>query len=289
MSNTLDFPLRISKGSSLRKSHPKTPKTIDIFKGLDVPDPSSNLDVLAYFNLTNEGRLWPEKRTTFADGKSQSINDPQKDTDQQKSINDPNRAKQLDHNPQKEQKMQDEKLTTEKPEKNLGEIRTNSKKFDEQLDALDLISKTNLNPKPQISEQKKKAHHSETNSPTNELALDKFTLKIPELPSGQVLQIHIFSTWGDKHYVGLAGIELFDAFGKSIIIHHPKEQIDANPRDINVLPQYGKDPRTIDKLMDGTYLTCDDMHEWLAPFSFGNLNVITIKLLQKTTLSMIRI
>jgi hypothetical protein len=36
---------------------------------------------------------------------------------------------------------------------------------------------------------------------------------IPRCPSGRVLELRISSTWGDHHYVGLAGIELFDDRG----------------------------------------------------------------------------
>ena len=36
---------------------------------------------------------------------------------------------------------------------------------------------------------------------------------IPELPTGQELVINIRSTWGDKHYVGFTGIEVFTATG----------------------------------------------------------------------------
>jgi protein JBTS26 len=41
---------------------------------------------------------------------------------------------------------------------------------------------------------------------------------IPELPQGRLLEIKIFSNWGDKYLVGLNGIELFDVNGDVIKI-----------------------------------------------------------------------
>lgn len=72
-------------------------------------------------------------------------------------------------------------------------------------------------------------------------------------------------------------------------MQNPRAQIKANPPDINILPNYGKDPRTVDKLLDGTYLTCDDLHVWLAPFTRGQFNYIYIYMPQVTTISMIRV
>jgi hypothetical protein len=51
------------------------------------------------------------------------------------------------------------------------------------------------------------------------------------------------------------GIELWDERGLPIEISKPKHQVKADPSDINVLTEYGGDPRTPDKLMDGVYLT----------------------------------
>lgn len=38
--------------------------------------------------------------------------------------------------------------------------------------------------------------------------------EIPTLPKGRLLTINIRSTWGDRHYVGLNGIEVFTEYGK---------------------------------------------------------------------------
>ena len=39
-------------------------------------------------------------------------------------------------------------------------------------------------------------------------------------PSGSVLEIKIHTTWGDRHYVGLTGIELFSDTGSPVTINH---------------------------------------------------------------------
>ena len=112
---------------------------------------------------------------------------------------------------------------------------------------------------------------------------------IPVLPSGRKLTINILSTWGDRHYLGLMGLEFFDKKGRAVTFSNPTRQIYADPADINVLEEYSNDPRTVDKLLDGINFTCDDLHSWLAPFTEGSSHLITVTFDTDVTLSMLRI
>ncbi|TRY89704.1 hypothetical protein DNTS_033846, partial [Danionella cerebrum] len=109
--------------------------------------------------------------------------------------------------------------------------------------------------------------------------------EIPVLPQGRNLILNILSTWGDRHYLGLNGIEIFSSSGEPVRPVH----ITADPPDINVLPAYGKDPRVISNLIDGTHRTQDDMHLWLAPFTPGRKHVISMDLGAQFRLAMIRV
>lgn len=74
---------------------------------------------------------------------------------------------------------------------------------------------------------------------------------IPLSPAGQSLEVRILSTWGDPHYVGLSGIEIFDTKGMVIPIEDPHKQVTAVPASINVLDEYDSDPRIPENLVDG--------------------------------------
>lgn len=109
--------------------------------------------------------------------------------------------------------------------------------------------------------------------------------EIPVLPQGQRLVINILSTWGDRHYVGLNGLEVFSSSGEPLRPAH----ISADPPDINILPAYGKDPRVVTNLIDGVNRTQDDMHLWLAPFTPGRNHTIFLNFGAAFHLAMIRV
>ncbi|XP_069547538.1 katanin-interacting protein isoform X1 [Brachyistius frenatus] len=109
--------------------------------------------------------------------------------------------------------------------------------------------------------------------------------EIPVLPQGQRLVINILSTWGDRHYVGVNGLEVFSSSGEPLRPAH----ISADPPDINILPAYGKDPRVVTNLIDGINRTQDDMHLWLAPFTPGRSHTIFLDFGAAYQVAMIRV
>ncbi|KDO25864.1 hypothetical protein SPRG_08807 [Saprolegnia parasitica CBS 223.65] len=94
----------------------------------------------------------------------------------------------------------------------------------------------------------------------------------PLFPCGCIVKIVIMSTWGDPFYVGLNGLALYDA--QNMLVPIGEDQIQAVPRDINVLPESkDADVRTLDKLYDGINNTYDDCHMWLTPFNYSSESV----------------
>ena len=88
--------------------------------------------------------------------------------------------------------------------------------------------------------------------------------------------MQLLSTWGDPHYIGLNGVQLLSPNGTAIFIS--PAQVTADPPSIASLPQLANDPRTVDKLVDGTNSSYDDRHMFLAPFTPGRSNTIKIDL-----------
>jgi len=228
-------------------------------------DPNS-LEKLQYFNLTNEGRLHPGNRERFL---QEEALDMQKDL--QKHL------KLLESNLDLKEKEDfdfdalDDLFSSSTQQKSafLAKKNDNSMKKPEDIRKNDSISRFLPFPISELSS----------------IPDPKFS--IPSFPKGRFLTFKLASTWGDKHYIGLSGIEVFD--DNAISLKIPKELIKADPSDINILPGYGKDPRTIDKVIDGIYLTSDDFHMWLAPFTSNLEHWIFMDLGSIKTISMIRI
>ncbi|KAH9498867.1 hypothetical protein Btru_004902, partial [Bulinus truncatus] len=114
---------------------------------------------------------------------------------------------------------------------------------------------------------------------------DDTDFTIPELPGGKEMVVNIKTTWGDHHYVGLTGIQLFSSQGEQVVI----SKIWANPSDINILPEYNRDPRVVNNLIDNVNRTRDDVHMWLAPFTSGKDHFIYLTFSKPCKLALMRI
>ncbi|XP_046856721.1 katanin-interacting protein-like isoform X3 [Xenia sp. Carnegie-2017] len=96
---------------------------------------------------------------------------------------------------------------------------------------------------------------------------------------GEVLELNFVETWGDLSYLGLTGLQLFDTNGE--IIHVSLDMMQASPRDLNDLPEYDDDDRTLDKLIDSVNVTTSDEYMWLIPFTLGEDHTLSIHLKER--------
>lgn len=63
-----------------------------------------------------------------------------------------------------------------------------------------------------------------------------------------VLVLNFTDTWGDLFYLGLTGLELAGSDGDTIPLS--MDMLDADPKDLHVLPGYENDDRTLDKYVN---------------------------------------
>ncbi|XP_035468366.2 katanin-interacting protein isoform X3 [Scophthalmus maximus] len=110
---------------------------------------------------------------------------------------------------------------------------------------------------------------------------------IPGMYTGKVLRIELLFTWGDSHYMGLTGLEVVEKNGE--ILPLDLSMVAASPSDLNGLPEYGHDLRTLDKLVDGNNITTDDEHMWLIPFSYGEPHTLNITFNKAQTIAGLRV
>ncbi|XP_078201125.1 katanin-interacting protein isoform X13 [Callithrix jacchus] len=118
------------------------------------------------------------------------------------------------------------------------------------------------------------------------LPVPQVTTPEPGIYHGICLQLNFTASWGDLHFLGLTGLEVVGKEGQALPIC--RHQISASPRDLNELPEYSDDSRTLDKLIDGTNVTMEDEHMWLIPFSPGLDHVVTICLDRAESISGLR-
>lgn len=99
--------------------------------------------------------------------------------------------------------------------------------------------------------------------------------------------MQLLSSWGDPYYLGLNGIEFYDADGLKIDL--TANNVAAYPDSVNVLEGIDNDVRTPDKLVDGVNDSQDGRHMWLAPILPNILNRVYIIFDSPVELSMVKI
>ncbi len=85
-----------------------------------------------------------------------------------------------------------------------------------------------------------------------------------ELGFSLVLQLNLLSSWGDHHYVGLTGLEVVGKGGESVPVD--VSMVTASPRDLNDLPEYSNDLRTLDKSVKDTFCIWELRWSWFWGF-----------------------
>ncbi|KAH9639635.1 hypothetical protein HF086_010042 [Spodoptera exigua] len=103
---------------------------------------------------------------------------------------------------------------------------------------------------------------------------------IPELPEGRLLELKIFSNWGDKYLVGLNGIELFDSVGNPVIVE--KVWTDSDTGDQS---KHGR----VENIIDAVMRTRDERHTWTVPAPRGNPIALSVLLARGSRLALLRI
>ena len=72
----------------------------------------------------------------------------------------------------------------------------------------------------------------------------------------------MLTTWGDKHYVGLNKLQVFDNTKSNLLSKLGTYKLSAIPSSVASLPGMNKDPRTVDKLISN-----DSNSMWLCPMN----------------------
>ncbi|XP_077958631.1 katanin-interacting protein isoform X1 [Gasterosteus aculeatus] len=110
---------------------------------------------------------------------------------------------------------------------------------------------------------------------------------IPGTFTGERLRLQLLFTWGNSHYMGLTGLEVVGKDGESLPLD--LSMMAASPRDLNDLPDYEDDVRTLDKLINGHNITTDDQNMWLIPFSYGEPHTLSVTFPEAQTVAGLRI
>ena len=103
---------------------------------------------------------------------------------------------------------------------------------------------------------------------------------------GRVVGLLIESSWEDREFCGLTGVEII--LGDGSIAQLGKASVQGEPYGLCVLG-YDDDIRTPDKIIDGVNNTTDEEHMWLFPFTQGSRHELRMDLGTTKTLKGLRV
>lgn len=145
------------------------------------------------------------------------------------------------------------------------------------------LDDSSLKEKKTITTLSKKSHQK------TDFSLDVFisgysNQKIPILPELKGLEIRLLNSWGDKFFIGLNGIEIFDDNGKKIDLINKNLKIFSNSKK-GFLPINNNNERIVNNNMN----TSDQNRNWAYKIGLNLPIHINIDFNKKIKISMIRI
>ena len=154
--------------------------------------------------------------------------------------------------------------TSKRNEDNLRDDTAATRQHSSQLDLGSSIT-TKASVKPSLS--------SSISAPSG-----PYSLSEQDLVAGKVVGLLLESTWGDKSYVGLTGIEVLLGVGCVTATDlNPKECISAEPWDLSAIGCFD-DYRTPYNLLNGVNDCTDDHNMWLIPYTRKGRHSLNIDL-----------
>jgi hypothetical protein len=103
---------------------------------------------------------------------------------------------------------------------------------------------------------------------------------LPQLPRGRMMMVNCLTNYGDPHFIGFAGIELFDDRGRRVEVRpsHIFGSVDSAP------PSGG-----CGVVASRPFNTTDEEQMWLVPYTEGEAHVLILVFEQEASLSLIRL
>lgn len=115
------------------------------------------------------------------------------------------------------------------------------------------------------------------------------TFCLPNLPLGRVINLRIYSNWGDTEHVGFQRIEFFDGEGKQIVFERPAERIEWIPPSQGTTRAIHNDSEFLQQLIATSPGFASGEAQWMTALLESSPFELKIRMNSQNYLSMIRI